>query len=1724
MAVSRAQEAAQKTKAQPVLNGQQEKKKKKKKKKKQKKNKKKKKTNIHIVHHEYDDSRVQSGLALLTSGGSGGGGGGSVSSNSSGISSVEGEAGVDAPVQDATSPSPHSAPQEALTLLQGELVPHTNFTHTFLKSILTSIDSKDPVVANAWLETLLDVIDLLPKEVIKDEILSLAVSKGQSQQVSARLAACKLIGKIATKFEPFLLKTEVVGVVQSLCQDVCGEVRGSMCSQLAAVARGLGLDATKTHILPELVDLCSDEETNVRLAGINTVVLMIPLLDDETRVGTLVPLVRKVCERALRVEDASLPVAAHLLGRICHGLHDELNEEQKTWFLNFYCTLAKLGLPDSKKTELPMPDLVAEVRSGEYEAECRQQCAYNLPCMVAFAGGSTNYRSSLHTTVSSLINDPSQQVRTTVAAAFHQLCILVGAEVGMLKEGLLQLLRSENLDILSALMPNLPHIITTMHRHNAVTPQTSREDLVELVGAIKQGEETVSITSVWRVHAEALTQAAALAPCLPADLIFTQLVPLMFVRMQTARPIPCRLAAARTLLVYLRHMSTQEQRDHISNTIVSEFCEGTSCHKRMLFLNIATMVLEMFSKSFFKTYFYRPLLSLHSDRVPNIRLKLVTMLPQMKATLSLPDDKTRLQELETVVGSLLMSEGDRDVSAAISVTISQLDKIEVCESQRGSPEGESGGQETEDEWKERQERRAVGDSKSLDVKSPDGSRTESTSLGERHTTSRSSNRRSSGLGRLPAYLERRRSNSHAPKQPPDECTILRSLLSFDRKYLKKNCRISTWPYRGAGYQASTTNTSNSTTNKTEWSLDDDDDDDEELDISDICDEVLLSPEEPSIDWEEQLSPQSPRITLDPPSSSSSLSRSPQPRDRLVETRDRQHPDAKDILSTSKENLSTSRDRLLEARDRLSESRGRHSRRPPALQTDDNEDGDRLSAREVFWLRTSRPRWRRKVASADTSPEEPRRSKFGRGLSIDGRGSHSDTEDPDILYDGRRHSRKETKELVSVIHSTASPPSPHGMYTWPPQHTRHRHHSASETDEFEDQQEQSHSQSGQRFESQFDSIDRHHSPTPHYDTPSVHSSRRYDLSPRREDSTSYESHSDYEKSRHQNKNKLYVGSANSYYGSSSSKQGSRSPKYSSSLRSADPSSLQSPLHIQYVENIDEDNSGTGARQYGLSPPPLRDNKPHRFIHPRDTDDTYIYHGITPTLAPTHLSAVYSPHSIPTHFSYDHPEEYLSSLAFTEPYSPDPYHTEMLAAAELFPREPYPQYRYEGDRSRGSREHEPRLIEQQTPHSYFLLDTAELAPWSSPPAYPIGPLGASWLQHGLHPLARIPSCLIPTPYSRPRPHAPLASPPWRLTHHASFPSMSALDPTTDEFLVDAGIRIDESVIKSRLPTPQSSHSNMSRWRGPSRSYGSHSSVSSEGTGIDVKNRGSNYSSSRLRQPSSLGSSRIPAPGSISSSHIQDDQERDGRGGGRRDSSGSTGSNGSNVITRLRPPARSNRPVSTVASSTSRVPLPSRSKSLSHENLRTSPSRLALPTSPSESPTSSRATSPRTSPQEADERPRTLAVSGSRLRQPQVRTPRGRGSRPTSCSSSPGGSRCSSPGMEVPVSGFGRGSRSSSRAGSASSSPASSRCSSPGPDDMRSLSRSSQHRTSSSRTGSGVSRANHRSSSTTPDQHVTTPPSPVPSSRNHRQGSSIPKPSSGSRGRTSGSKLPLPTSARN
>ncbi|KAH9504744.1 Serine/threonine-protein phosphatase 4 regulatory subunit 4 [Bulinus truncatus] len=92
-----------------------------------------------------------------------------------------------------------------LQILDRKLVSVEDYKKTFLQTILSSVDNKNEEVANAWLETLLSCIDLLPKDVVKKDVLSIAVNKGQlSQTLQARLSCCKILGKVSSKFENFV--------------------------------------------------------------------------------------------------------------------------------------------------------------------------------------------------------------------------------------------------------------------------------------------------------------------------------------------------------------------------------------------------------------------------------------------------------------------------------------------------------------------------------------------------------------------------------------------------------------------------------------------------------------------------------------------------------------------------------------------------------------------------------------------------------------------------------------------------------------------------------------------------------------------------------------------------------------------------------------------------------------------------------------------------------------------------------------------------------------------------------------------------------------------------------------------------------------------------------------------------------------------------------------------------------------------------------------------------------------------------------------------------------------------------------------------------------------------------------------------------------------------------------------------------------------------------------
>ena len=138
------------------------------------------------------------------------------------------------------------------------------------------------------------------------------------------------------------------------------------------------------------------------------------------------------------------------------------------------------------------------------------------------------------------------------------------------------------------------------------------------------------------------------------------------------------MAAVRTLLVILRFTVKQEERSSIIQKIKTEFARGKSCHSRMLFLKMCEMSLCLFSKLYFKTHLFSEFLCLGRDSVANIRLKVVSLLPQLKALLVLPADSAHLLQLEETIKELLVVETDRDVLGALQTSIHHLAEIETA--------------------------------------------------------------------------------------------------------------------------------------------------------------------------------------------------------------------------------------------------------------------------------------------------------------------------------------------------------------------------------------------------------------------------------------------------------------------------------------------------------------------------------------------------------------------------------------------------------------------------------------------------------------------------------------------------------------------------------------------------------------------------------------------------------------------------------------------------------------------------------------------------------------------------------------------------------------------------------------------------------------------------------------------------------------------------------------
>ncbi|KAK0172362.1 hypothetical protein PV328_005690 [Microctonus aethiopoides] len=567
------------------------------------------------------------------------------------------------------------------TILEQRLVSHSTFTETFLQSILNSLDSRDQNVAHAWLETLLDVIELLPTEVIRLDILPTAVNKGQlSQPVNSRIICCKLIGKICTRFDSQLIKKDILPTVHSLCQDVNSDVRACVCLQLRYVAEGLGSESVKSALLPSIVELASDEESNVRHASVQTIVYLLPHLQPDVIKSTISPLIKKSCDIALVSDDTVMCIIAQEFGKLAIGLEKCLSASEKIWLLKYFQQLSQVGIPSIKKdnnTKQEFPYTSSNPLMNERYVECRQLCAFNIPAMFLFASNSPDDIEILLSTFTDLAGDPFYMVRRTIASGIHEVAKILGPKNTLIKNDFIKLLKDDNEEVLQGLIPHVAQMLELLVQSHGIGTEQIDSSVIELGRALLKCEGEILNTNNWRLSASIFEQFEILPKCFPSDYIYTYFTPLSISRALNARPMPVRLAAGKTFLVFIRYNIKSTQRTEMLNRLYTEFSRSSNSYIRMIFIRMMIEAMTMYSSMYFKEHFFTTVLSLTEDPIANIRLKVVTLLPALKSYLRLPSDKKLLSSFESSVRNLMNNEKDRDVIFSLTNAIRKLDEIDV---------------------------------------------------------------------------------------------------------------------------------------------------------------------------------------------------------------------------------------------------------------------------------------------------------------------------------------------------------------------------------------------------------------------------------------------------------------------------------------------------------------------------------------------------------------------------------------------------------------------------------------------------------------------------------------------------------------------------------------------------------------------------------------------------------------------------------------------------------------------------------------------------------------------------------------------------------------------------------------------------------------------------------------------------------------------------------------
>ncbi|XP_019850804.1 PREDICTED: serine/threonine-protein phosphatase 4 regulatory subunit 4-like [Amphimedon queenslandica] len=578
------------------------------------------------------------------------------------------------------------------------------FVSSFLPAVLSHFENKNQSIGSYWFDTLVNIIPYLPKDTLKHKIMNIARLRGQlSQPVPSRQTCCKIIAKMAGSLEANWVKQELLSLVKALAQDVDNDVRETMCGELACFAKCMGRDSCGMFILPEVIELSRDEEVGVRCAAMVTITELLPSLDENSLEKTVVPLVMELLEESETGKEMRLRIkSSEIIGHLAHELKGYLTTDQSFQMLKLFEKLSQTSSLVSTDSKILSPHTEGQITSSSTSmasrnsfsphitnddgAECRRLCAYNMPALMLFADRLKD-TNRLITILKSMISDKHEKVRRTIASGFHEVVSILGDRSNKITKEFATLLNDDNIEVLSAIVDHIPDIIEVLAVAHNLDSKTRQPGIPELIQPLLHFEQLASSCRQWRLHSNLLDSLSCLTRCMTSDQLYSKFVPIYWkcisrngvsvhdMTTPTTYVLPVKLAALRTLCSYIKYIRKLEQRREICSQFILDCAHHESHKQRLLFIYVCQIILENFSRQFFKEQgFYSALLDLSKDPSSNVRLKLCSLLSQLKTIILLPTDREKQQAFESTISTLLMDK-DAETIAAVSCAVKEMAKI-----------------------------------------------------------------------------------------------------------------------------------------------------------------------------------------------------------------------------------------------------------------------------------------------------------------------------------------------------------------------------------------------------------------------------------------------------------------------------------------------------------------------------------------------------------------------------------------------------------------------------------------------------------------------------------------------------------------------------------------------------------------------------------------------------------------------------------------------------------------------------------------------------------------------------------------------------------------------------------------------------------------------------------------------------------------------------------------